>query len=185
MHAELNNEPGEKRRSCSDVEGVLAADPGVETGEGDGTAASLAHNRSLLILKTTKNAEGCELAKAARAEDDAAVEAGDGCVLVQDLEKNCDRGKMCFGFENGDGKGSVRLKVGKWWGGPAGWEQSEGLFGRLRGRRKQREKAGIGEKGVLVLWLGVCQGKRISGCFLLAGRGGRDVGPAASFSFFF
>jgi hypothetical protein len=24
MHAELNNRPGEKRRSCSDVEGVLA-----------------------------------------------------------------------------------------------------------------------------------------------------------------
>jgi len=23
-----------------------------------------------------------------------------------------DRGKMCFGFENGDGKGSVLLKVG-------------------------------------------------------------------------
>jgi len=23
-----------------------------------------------------------------------------------------DRGNMCFGFENGDGKGSVRLKMG-------------------------------------------------------------------------
>ncbi|KAJ6875634.1 hypothetical protein NC652_035118 [Populus alba x Populus x berolinensis] len=31
----------------------------------------------------------CELAKAAGAEDDAAVEARDGCVLVQDSEKNC------------------------------------------------------------------------------------------------
>ena len=109
---------------------------------------------------------GCESAMAARAEDDAAVEAGDGCVLVQNSEKNClfgmwskapdaacgsrfwlvlrkvagpwgriwwwwgeakrkkermtlwfsgcsgDRGKICFGFENGDGKGSVWLKVG-------------------------------------------------------------------------
>uniref|UniRef100_A0A2K1ZQ71 Uncharacterized protein n=1 Tax=Populus trichocarpa TaxID=3694 RepID=A0A2K1ZQ71_POPTR len=88
---------------------------------------------------------------ASGAEDDATVEAGDGCVLVQDSEKSClfgmlskapdasclwltvlaglkrscrtvgenlvertrlwfsccsgDRGKMCFGFENGDGKG--------------------------------------------------------------------------------
>ena len=98
---------------------------------------------------------------ASGAEDNAAVEAGDGCVLVQDSEKSClfgmlskapdvcclwlmvlaglkrscrtvgenlvvmgrsqkekkermrlwfsccsgDRGKMCFGFENGDGKG--------------------------------------------------------------------------------
>jgi hypothetical protein len=105
---------------------------------------------------------------ASGAEDDTAVEAGDGCVLVQDSEKSClfgmlskapdvrclwltvlaglkrscrivgenlvvmgrsqkekkertrlwfsccsgDRGKMCFGFENGDGKGSVQLKVG-------------------------------------------------------------------------
>ena len=32
---------------------------------------------------------GCESAMAAGAEDAAAVEAGDGCVLVQDLEKNC------------------------------------------------------------------------------------------------
>ncbi|KAJ6970621.1 hypothetical protein NC653_035030 [Populus alba x Populus x berolinensis] len=90
----------------------------------------------------------CELAKAAGAEDDAAVEARDGCVLVQDSEKNClfgmlldhggenlvvigrsqkerrrgrsfgfpavrvIEGKCVFGFENGDGKGSVRLKVG-------------------------------------------------------------------------
>jgi hypothetical protein len=31
------------------------------------------------------------------------------------------------------------------------------LFGwQLRGRRNQREKAGIGEKGVLVLWSGLC-----------------------------
>ncbi|KAL9344787.1 hypothetical protein Peur_062462 [Populus x canadensis] len=87
---------------------------------------------------------------ASGAEDDAAVEVGDDCVLVQDSEKSClfgmlsrapdasclwltvlaglkrscrtvgenlertrlwfsccsgDRGKMCFGFENGDGKG--------------------------------------------------------------------------------
>ncbi|KAG6752194.1 hypothetical protein POTOM_044415 [Populus tomentosa] len=74
---------------------------------------------------------------ASGAEDDAAVEAGDGCVLVQDSEKSClfgmlskapdaacgsrfwlvlrevaGPGKMCFGFENGDGKGSVRLKNG-------------------------------------------------------------------------
>ncbi|KAJ6913896.1 hypothetical protein NC651_016221 [Populus alba x Populus x berolinensis] len=86
-----------------------------------------------------------ESAMAAGAEDDAAVEAGDGCVLVQNSE-NClfvmlldrggessgdgekpkrkkermrlwfsscsgDRGKIFFSFENGDGKGSVWLKV--------------------------------------------------------------------------
>jgi hypothetical protein len=39
--------------------------------------------------KIPSAAVGCESAMAARAEDDAAVEAGDGCVLVQDLEKNC------------------------------------------------------------------------------------------------
>ena len=32
------------------------------------------------------------------------------------------------------------------------------LFVQMRGRRSQREKAGIGEKGVLVLWSGVCGG---------------------------
>ncbi|KAG6772020.1 hypothetical protein POTOM_023416 [Populus tomentosa] len=56
---------------------------------------------------------GCESAMAAGAEYDAAVEAGDGCVLVQNSDKNCDRGKICSGFENGDGKGSVRLTVGR------------------------------------------------------------------------
>ncbi|KAJ6976461.1 hypothetical protein NC653_028557 [Populus alba x Populus x berolinensis] len=61
---------------------------------------------------------------AAGAKDNAAVEAGDGCVLG-------DRGKICFGFENGDGKGSVRLKVEKWWGGPAGLgaEEKKGAIG--------------------------------------------------------
>jgi len=29
------------------------------------------------------------------------------------------------------------------------------FFGRLRGRRKRREKAGLGEKGLLVLWSGL------------------------------
>jgi len=32
------------------------------------------------------------------------------------------------------------------------------FFGRLRGRRKRREKAGLGEKGLLVLWSGLCGG---------------------------
>nr|TKS11216.1 hypothetical protein D5086_0000074910 [Populus alba] len=170
---------------------------------------------------------GCESEMATGAEDNAAVEAGDGCVLRLldrggefggDGEKpkrkkdrmrlwfSCcsgDRGKICFGFENGDGKGSVRLKVEKWWGGPAGlgaeqcaaesekmvgrtcWFGSRvrGFFGRLRGRRKQREKAGIGEKGVLVLCSGICEEERINGCLLLAGRGGWEAGPATSFSF--
>jgi hypothetical protein len=29
------------------------------------------------------------------------------------------------------------------------------FFGRLRGRRKRREKAGLGEKKLLVLWSGL------------------------------
>jgi hypothetical protein len=33
--------------------------------------------------------EGLRVSDAAGAEDAAAVEAEDGCVLVQDLEKNC------------------------------------------------------------------------------------------------
>ena len=32
------------------------------------------------------------------------------------------------------------------------------FFGRLRGRRKRREKAGLREKGLLVLWSGLCGG---------------------------
>ena len=40
-------------------------------------------------VKIPSAAAGCELAMAAGAEDDAVVEAGDGCVLVQDSEKNC------------------------------------------------------------------------------------------------
>ena len=48
------------------------------------------------------------------------------------------------------------------------------LFGQLRGRRSQREKAGIGEKGVLVLWSGVCGGavaemEKMEGLSLVAG----------------
>jgi hypothetical protein len=32
------------------------------------------------------------------------------------------------------------------------------FLGRLRGRRKRREKAGLGENGLLVLWSGLCGG---------------------------
>jgi hypothetical protein len=40
-------------------------------------------------VKIPSAVAGCESEMAAGAEDDAAVEAGDGCVLVQDSEKNC------------------------------------------------------------------------------------------------
>jgi hypothetical protein len=44
----------------------------------------------------------------------------------------------------------------------------------LRGRRSQREKVGIGEKGVLVLWSGVCwsavvEMEKMEGLSLVAG----------------
>jgi len=45
--------------------------------------------QTIAEVKIPSAAAGCELAMAAGAEDDAAVEAGDGCVLVQDSEKNC------------------------------------------------------------------------------------------------
>ncbi|KAG6735813.1 hypothetical protein POTOM_061520 [Populus tomentosa] len=129
---------------------------------------------------------GYKSVMAAGAEDNAAVEAGDGCVL-----RLLDRGGE-FGGDGEKPKGKkerMRLwqcaaesgkMVGRtcWFG-----SRVRGFFGRLRGRRKQREKAGIGEKGVLVLWSGICEEERISGCLLLAGRGGWEAGPAASFSF--
>ncbi|KAJ6856091.1 hypothetical protein NC651_037968 [Populus alba x Populus x berolinensis] len=40
----------------------------------------------LRLVPASSGLEGCELAKAARAEDDAAVEAGDGCVLIWFIE---------------------------------------------------------------------------------------------------
>jgi len=40
-------------------------------------------------VKIPSAVAGCESEMAVWAEDDAAVEAGDGCVLVQDSEKNC------------------------------------------------------------------------------------------------
>ena len=48
------------------------------------------------------------------------------------------------------------------------------FFGRLRGRRKRREKAGLGEKGLLVLWSGLCGGavaemEKMEGLSLVAG----------------
>ena len=90
------------------------------------------------------------------------------------------RGRLAEG-ENGGllmrGKGCWRLggsvtKISKAGGAACGWLRLEdermkkrwkgrgaGLFfGRLRGRRKRREKAGFGEKGLLVLWSGLCGG---------------------------
>jgi len=40
-------------------------------------------------VKIPSAAAGCKSTMDSGAENDAAVEAGDGCVLVQDLEKNC------------------------------------------------------------------------------------------------
>ncbi|KAL9372160.1 hypothetical protein Peur_034404 [Populus x canadensis] len=96
----------------------------------------LLEEQTMAEVKIPSAAAGCESAMAAGAEDYAAVEAGDGCVLrgcwtvggesggagekpKRKKERtrlwfSCcsgDRGKMCFGFENGDGKGSVLLKV--------------------------------------------------------------------------
>ncbi|KAG6780194.1 hypothetical protein POTOM_013048 [Populus tomentosa] len=103
-------------------ENKATAGDGEEIGEGDDWDQLLVQRRDwshhwIVAAASTcfQWLRGCELVMAAGAEDNAAVEAGDGCVL------SCsgDRGKICFGFVNGDGKGSVRLKVKIWWGGAA------------------------------------------------------------------
>jgi hypothetical protein len=49
----------------------------------------LQEEQTMAEVKIPSADAGCESAMAAGAEDDVAVEAGDGCVLVQDSEKNC------------------------------------------------------------------------------------------------
>jgi hypothetical protein len=60
------------------------------------TRAAFARKRRMLLeeqtmgeVKIPSAAAGCKSTMDSGAENDAAVEAGDGCVLVQDLEKNC------------------------------------------------------------------------------------------------
>jgi len=86
------------------------------------------------------------------------AEGGNGGLLM--------RGKGCWRLG-----GSV-TKISKAGGAAGGWLRLEDermkkrwkgrgagvFFGRLRGRRKRREKAGLGEKGLLVLWSGLCGG---------------------------
>ncbi|KAJ7011681.1 hypothetical protein NC653_001940 [Populus alba x Populus x berolinensis] len=48
----------------------------------------LLEEQTMAEVKIPSAAAGCESAMATRAEDGTVVEVGDGCVLVQDSEKN-------------------------------------------------------------------------------------------------
>jgi len=62
-----------------------------------------------------------------------------------------------FGRETEEERGGDRFGRG------LVWQRAGVLFGRLRGRRKPKGKAGIREKEVLVLWSGVCGSVLIAG----------------------